>query len=195
MKKSGFICLIVFAIVVILCILFCSIKFKKKDVDVTLLYQDFISDRKYFSDFGEAEYNSISYTIYDLNKDGVLELIVYLSENGDFGTNLFYTYFNDKIVFIDKVYHFGNLVYNESENSIVYTNVRPSLSYGSAYGFYKLNGNKFESNKTLVNEIENGVSKYFMYRDTDDKKEISESEYNKFFDNNFIIDSIYVGVR
>lgn len=195
MKKSGFICLIVFALVVILCALFCSIKFKKKDVDVTLLYQDFISDKKYFSDFGEAEYSSISYTIYDLNKDGVLELIIYLSENDDFGTNLFYTYSNDKIVFIDKVYHFGNLVYNESENSIVYTNVRPSLSYGSAYGFYKLNGNKFESNKTLVNEIENGVSKYFMYRDTDDKKEIPESEYNKYFDNNFIIDSIYVGVR
>ena len=55
MKKSGFICLIVFAIVVILCALFCSIKFKKKDVDVTLLYQDFISDRKYFSDCQEMD--------------------------------------------------------------------------------------------------------------------------------------------
>ena len=39
------------------------------------------------------------------------------------------------IKFIDKFYHFGTLSYNKSESSIVYTQVRPSLTYGYSYGF------------------------------------------------------------
>ena len=149
------------------------------------IYKDFIDNKKYLDDIEEeSTTNGVSYAYYDLDKDGTEELIIYLvDESGDFGTNLFYTYQDNEIKYIDKIYHYGNLNYNEEERSIVYTEVRPSLVYGSSYGFYKLDSNKFVLNKSLSTVIEDNNSKYYI-----DDIEITEEEYNMYFENNINFD-------
>ena len=151
------------------------------------IYRNFLNTKEYLNNFSENEHGAIeskvSYTYYDLDNNGIEELIVNISDGYDFSTKLFYTYENDKIKFIDKFYHFGTLSYNKSENSIVYTQVKPSLAYGYSYGFYKLNNNKFELLKSVGLNINDGKETYFVNDNT-----ISKDEYDKYFNNNIDFD-------
>ena len=150
------------------------------------IYGNFLNKKEYLNNFSEDEHgvvSGVSYTYYDLDNDGIEELIVYISDGYDFGTHLFYTYVENEIKFIDKIYHFGNLTYNKGDASIVYTITRPSAAYGYSYGFYKLNNNKFELLKSVGVSIENGNEKYFI-----DDKIISKDEYEKYFDNKINFD-------
>lgn len=156
-------------------------------ITTTDMYETFLNAKEYLNNFSEDEHGggvmNVSYAYYDLNNDGVEELIVHISDGYDFGTHLFYTYVENKIKFIDKIYHFGDITYNKNEASIVYTYIRPSLVYGGTYGFYKLNNNKFELVKSVGVSIENGNEEYFV-----DDKTISKDEYNTYFDNNINFD-------
>ena len=211
MKKNilCYICLFVFILLIVGGVMFYSYKKgfiilnfnKNKDdiIDSTKneeevfdinVYNDFILNKEYLNDLGsDLDYSdkNFSYSYFDLNKDGVQELVLYFTDDTDFTTNLFYTYDNSKIVFIDKVYHYGNITYNDDMNSIVYTDVRPSMSYGYAYGVYQLVDNKFILNKTLVVEINNGISKYYISNNDSENTEITLEEYNKYFDKNVIV--------
>lgn len=194
MKKNYFICLFTIFVVILSSLYFNNVKKdniqQNDDIDdISNLYDSFFYDKLYLNDFDKEEYNNSNYILYDLDKNGVDELIIYLSDGTEFGTSLIYTY-DDKVIFVDKIYHYGNLAYNETEESIVYTDVRPSLTYGSAYGFYQLVDNKLVFNKTLSIEIEDGVSSYFMYEDENDKVEISKETFDKYFDNNIVLSSM-----
>lgn len=192
MKKNYIVCLIII-VVIVFCGLYLKTNFNNK-IDISLEYQNFIDKQKYLNDY-DNEYTKVSYTLYDLDKNGIDELIIYLNNDTDFGTNLIYTYSDNKIVFIDKIYHFGNLNYNESEKLIVYTDIRPSLAYGSAYGFYKLENNQIVLNKMLSVEINDNISKYYIFEDKDNKVQISEDEFNKYFNDNIVLDSKYIKVK
>lgn len=142
-------------------------------------YSEFLRTKGYKKDFTNNEtLNDVKYTYYDFDNNGIEELIIYISDESDFGTNLFYTYEDNQIKFIDKIYHFGNLSYDKKDGSIVYTAVKPSLAYGYSYVFYKLNNNKFELIKSATVSISNNIETYFI-----NDKEITKDEYDKYFEN------------
>jgi len=170
-----------------------DVKQSNDDINVFEIYNKFISDKEYLNDYDRGEYSNVSYILYDLDKNGVDELIVYLSEGTEFGTNLVYTY-DGGIILVGDIYNYGNLNYNESEKSIVYTDVRPSLVYGAIYGFYKFENNQLVLTKTLGVEIDNGVSNYYIY-DDDEKIEISKDVYDDYFDNNVVLNSMFVDIQ
>lgn len=197
MKKSYVICLFI-VFIIVLCVLYFYCKnldTKQSDnkINVSEIYDRFISDKKFLNNYDRGEYSNVSYVLYDLDKNGVDELIVYLSEGTEFGTNLIYTY-DGEIIFVGDIYNYGNLAYNESERSIVYTDVRPSLVYGANYGFYKFENNQLVLTKTLGVEIDNGVSNYYSY-DDDEKIEISKDVYDDYFDNNVVLNSMFVDIH
>ena len=149
------------------------------------IYTNFLNSKEYLKEVSEADngaVNDVKYAYYNLNNDGIEELIIYLPDD-NFGTHLFYTYNNNEIKLISKIYHYGNLVYNPKESAIVYTEVRPSQAYGYAYGFYKLNNNKFDLIKTVGVEIEDEKETYFV-----DNQTITKEEYDKYFENNINFD-------
>jgi hypothetical protein len=197
MKKNYFICLFI-VFIIVLCVLYFYCKnldTKQSDnkINVSEIYDRFISDKKFLNNYDRGEYSNVSYVLYDLDKNGVDELIVYLSEGTEFGTNLIYTY-DGEIIFVGDIYNYGNLAYNESERSIVYTDVRPSLVYGAIYGFYKFENNQLVLTKTLGVEIDSGVSNYYSY-DDDEKIEISKDVYDDYFDNNVVLNSMFVDIH
>ena len=143
------------------------------------IYKEFINSKDYLKEMSEAEnINSTKYAYYDLDKDGKDELIIYTTDGSDFETNYFYTQDQNEVKFISKIYHYGNLTYSTKDSAIIYTETRPSLAYGYAYGFYKLNNNKFELIKSIGVNIENGEETYFL-----DDKTITKEEYNKILEN------------
>lgn len=150
------------------------------------IYSKFLNTKEYLNNFSLDEHGAVtgtSYAYYDLNNDGIEELIVYISDGYEFGTSLFYTYVGNEIKFIDKFYHFGNITYNKDDATIVYTPTRSSAVYGNSYVIYKLHNNKFELVKTVRVSIENGNEKYYI-----DDKIISKNEYENHFKNNIIFD-------
>ena len=150
------------------------------------VYSDFLSSKGYLQNFSESEHGAVSetsYAYYDLDNNGTLELIVYIADGYEFGTNLFYTYVENEVKFIDKIYHFGNLTYNQTDKSIVYTSTRPSTSYGWSYEFYVLNNNKFELVRTVGLKVEDNNETYF-----DGDEIITKDEYDNYSNNNISFD-------
>ena len=149
------------------------------------IYQDFIESKEYLNNASsEADLtaDNIKYAYQDLDNDNINELILYTTDDGNFGTDYFYTIDKTnykKVKFISRIYHYSNITYNTDYSTIVYTEVRPSMAYGYAYGFYKLNIDKFELVKTVGVNIENGQNTYYI-----DDKTITEEEYNDNFKNN-----------
>lgn len=161
-------------------------------------YQAFVRDKQYENQLDDSDrdtVNAAQYTTYDLDKNGVEELVIYLSNDTDFGKVLFYTYDGNAVTFIDKISCFGNLTYYAQEKSIVYTDVRPSAAYGAAYGFYRLENGALVLNKTLVEEIDNGESRYFVAERAGDQTEITEAEYHGYFDDNIRFESRYIEIK
>lgn len=155
------------------------------------IFEEFINNKEYLKDFTNIS-DSINYNYYysmfDLDNDNIKELIIIIKDDTDFETNLFYKIEDNKVSFIDKKYHYGNLSFNTIDKAIIYSEYRPSLSYGWVYELYKLESNSFNNIKNYVIEIDNNNYKYYINYDKDNKEDITKEEYDKYMDNNIIIE-------
>lgn len=133
------------------------------------IYDNFLKQKTYLENFTVMNgllVEKINYAYYDLDNNGIKELIVYISDDPDypfseFGTSLIYTYVNNEVTFIEEIYHFGNILYNIDDNTISYTATRTSVVSGNSYGYYKLNNNMFELVKEIKVVFENGEPIYY----------------------------------
>ena len=122
--------------------------------------EDYPADYSYISDtllnFGSEEVRNIYYALYDINSDGVKELIVAEGENENYFTlHDIFTYYNGKPVELLPYYEFGNRVYfTVHSNGVIYVEGSNS-AFSWAWECYKL-----PSKSSLVKYIEGYVADY-----------------------------------
>ena len=140
------------------------------------IYKNFVRTKKYREYTSNAEgwkrYNSRTkkqeealvqrYAILDINKDGTPEL---LCEGGtiDFEEawkcTIIVTYnkSTNQLVLVDDIYSYTSLAYDNADQTVRYTNVRPS-SLIASYTSYKLVNNKLQAYKTYGYDISGTIS-------------------------------------
>ena len=186
MKKKN---IIILGIIISFLIMFTIISlidmYNSKNDKYEKLYQKFIDNEYYLNDYNldNNMITNISYGYFDIDDDNKEELIVVIKDDTEFETSLFYQINKNKVKFIDKVYHYGELKYNRKDSAIVYTLTRPSMNYGFVIEYHKYDNNKFINIKNLIVEIDNDNYKYYIEEDNT-KKEISESIYQEYINDN-----------
>ncbi len=124
------------------------------DSDAVRAYKQYIINKNYITDYQnymkESGMNNttiydVGYCIYDINKDGVPELIIhaFIETFHEWVVDMVYTYKGGGVVKkIDSIYNYSGIRYNPATTEIIYTETRPSAVM-AAYGFYKLQNDKF----------------------------------------------------
>lgn len=140
------------------------------------IYKNFVKTQKYREYTSKAEgwkrYNSKTkkheeafvqkYAILDINKDGTPELLCE-GETIDFEQawkcTLVVTFnkSTNQLILVDDIYSYASLAYDNVDQAIRYTNVRPSTLIAS-YTSYKLVSNKLEAYKTYGYDISGTIS-------------------------------------
>ena len=170
--------------------------------DVIEAYKKYILDKKYIDDYKEfflkAGYQNnalydVGYLVYDINKDGIPELIINAKEkNGDYASGWFYnsiyTYSNNSVLKINVIYNYGGIRYDANTKEIVYSVVKPTSVTGG-YDFYKLQNNKLVFSKGVSHDrgaFIDGKYAYDKYYYVDEKgkiKEITKSQEDAYYKN------------
>lgn len=163
-------------------------------------YKKYILEKKYISDyqkyFKENDFNmtslyNVGYIIYDLNRDGVPELIIndsFEKQSSEWFIDMIYTFDGTSVKKVDSIYNYMGIKYNPSTQEIVYTEIRPTYVVG-AYSFYKLINDKFIYTKSVGHDrgyfdVYTGKYEYDKHFYSDPKttlKEISEKEEQAYF--------------
>lgn len=139
------------------------------------IYKNFVKTKKYREYTSNAEgwksYNSktkkleealvLRYAILDINKDGTPELLCE-SDLEDFDAwkcTLVVTYnkSTNQLVLVDDIYSYTSLAYDNIDQTVRYTNVRPNY-YIAAYTSYKLVNNQLQAYKLYGYDISGTIS-------------------------------------
>lgn len=140
-------------------------------------YKTYIRNKEYVSKTSNWEKKAETYCIYDINQDGVEELLIMSASDGGWRNTLIYTYVSGKVTFITNICSYGEIRYDREEKEIVYTEVKPYKDVGM-YGFYKLQNNKFVHSKSVGWEEE---GKYIIYTKSSGKKSITQEQNSAYF--------------
>lgn len=149
------------------------------------LLNSFISSKdyeKYTTEYTETatkisdEYK-LSYTISDLNNDGISEILIEAFDGTGFNNTWLFAVNNNTVSLVFEYYGFGTFRYSPSQNAVIVPpEFRPFI--GASYNsFYTLNGNEFE-HLFSVGEID--VEKYARWND-DGTTEITKDELSSYF--------------
>lgn len=172
-------------------------------IEATKAYEKYISDKKYVEDYKEyfakendnfTKIKKSRYCIFDVNQDGVPELIIDNVEDGygeEFRVDAIYTYNanNKSVEKVELIHNYCGIRYEKNEKEIVYSIYRTTASL-SIYEFYVLQNNKLEFSKNVVHDIGyNYVDNTIEYEErycsdaNDNKKSITEEEERAYFKN------------
>lgn len=161
-------------------------------------YKKYLIDKKYISDYknylreqdlGNTSLYNVGYNIYDINQDGIPELILQASlekNSNEWVVNILYTYDKDKIIHVDSIYNYGGFRYDPYTKELLYAIVRPNLITGE-YDFYQLQNNKLVYTKGIGHDrgsFINGEYEYdrhYYFGASGDSKEISAEEEENYF--------------
>lgn len=139
------------------------------------IYKNFVKTKKYREYTSKAEgwkkYNSKTkkyeealvqrYAILDINKDGTPELLCEgdLMDFDAWKCTLVVTYnkSTNQLVLVDDIYSYTSLAYDNIDQAVRYTNIRPSY-YIASYTSYKLVNNQLQAYKTYGYDISGTVS-------------------------------------
>lgn len=145
------------------------------------IYENFLTSGQYKDYTKDTELDVLEYGIYDINKDGKLELLIQSTAEAPFYTTWLFgiNYADETVVSINEQYGYGEWRLSDIKNTIIGSpEVRPS-KYVSYLPFYKLKGKKFEFEFEIVND-----EGRWTYSDKDgNKKEIEESEVSSYTEN------------
>ena len=141
-------------------------------------YKDYIDNYKY------SKYMSVqaeTYTIFDINQDGIDELLVKTFSFDDFYYTGIFTYdtSKNKVKYVKEIYSYGEISYSKKYNCLIYAEVRPSF-FDGGYIFCKLENKKIVKMWQLTYDKYSG-EKYYLYRPKKKTKLIKKSQYNEYF--------------
>lgn len=140
-------------------------------------YKTYIRNKKYVSKTSNWIEKPETYCIYDINQDGIEELLIMSADDFGWRNTLIYTYVSGNVTFITDIYSYGEIRYDKDDREIVYTSVKPYIDVGM-YEFYKLKNNKFVYSKSVGYEEQ---GKYVIYTEGAGKKSITEEQNIAYF--------------
>ena len=172
------------------------------DTDAIKAYKNYILSKKYINDYRESgvgvitdksSLKDVGYCIFDINKDGIPEMIIDCVAGSDeaWKTDAIYTYnsLNKSVEKVDIIYNYGGITYEKNEKEIVYAEIRPNM-ITSYHGFYKLINNKLEQEKAVGYDrgsfnLEDGTYEYehYMLFKNDTVVNITEEQERAYFNN------------
>lgn len=130
---------------------------------------DFMNSDEYFLGNDIVEYSAFS--IYDLNTDGMLELII--SENTSHAAACrIYTYDNG-LIYLGRIGAFGDIGYYEDNDMIVHYNIGAGIEDKI---FCELENNEINMIATFYNDFSYRVKEQAIFKFND--TEITKDEYN-----------------
>lgn len=147
------------------------------------LYRDFLNRKEYLNYTKEWPVGAASYAIQDINQDGVPELFVQSEEQLDWYNTLLFTYnvSEEKIVFVNDIYHIHNLQYSEQYGAIAYSDFRPNQNV-SVLGFYTVDADlKYLLKFSICKDT--SVSPNWFKVENNQQTEISENEREVYVEN------------
>ena len=147
------------------------------------IYKNFIIEEGYKENKDEYFENITYYAILDINKDGISELFIQDEGNGGFYNTLLYTYDNSskQIKYIDSLYSYGMIRYDNENNEIVYASFNPFKDAG-ANEFYRFENNEIVWYKTVGYKGEN-YTDYFVKTKENGEKSITKEESSSYYNN------------
>ena len=155
-----------------------------KSINYEEIYKVFIKDKKYLNNYDKEVNGKVYYAYYDIDVDKVPELIITLKDGKtDFETNLIYRIKDEKVSYVGKAYHYGDLVYDIDAKSIIYSSERHSLIYGYVYQYYEIKDGRLKNTINLITEINGNEYKYYINTNVENKKEITKEEVSKYMTN------------
>lgn len=163
-------------------------------------YKKYILEKKYVTDyqnyFKETDINmtalyNVGYIIYDLNRDGVPELIIndsFEKQSSEWFIDMIYTFDGSSVKKVDSIYNYMGIKYKPNTQEIIYAEIRPTSVVG-VYGFYKLINDKFIYTKSVGHDrgyydVYTGKYEYDKHFYSDPKttlKDITEAEEKAYF--------------
>lgn len=172
MKKFSLsICLLLFVFIVGA---LCGCKQENDDYDIwekfvaSGTYKEYITDESYLS--------TLEYAIYDLNADGVPELLMDAGDPAPFFNTWLFALEEKNVVLVAEHYGYGQYRYATEQNLIIGTpEFRPFDGTGY-YPFYKLDGTNYENSFSILQD--EGV---WYYDDKNERMEITEADSNTYF--------------
>lgn len=164
-------------------------------------YLEFINKKEYNVENILEEYKKVSYIIYDVDGNGIDELLLrFTTENdvdGEWDYTSIYTYENNNIKLIKTIYAWSGIQYNKNTKEIIYTELKTSGfgdgTRGNSIGYYKLINNNLELTRTIQYIFNLSTNKTTYYEIKNEKKEeISLEDYNKITAENIHFDFINI---
>ncbi|MBQ2937893.1 MAG: hypothetical protein IJE05_03315 [Clostridia bacterium] len=172
------------------------------DSEVIKAYKKYILEQKYINDYKEHlqglnsnTLQNVGYCIFDINKDGIPELIIDCVAGGvteEWKTDAIYTYNQSSktVVKVKLIYNYAGIRYEKNEKEIVYSETRPNTVTG-IYGFYKLNNNNLVESKVVGHDrgsynVYDGTYEYdshMVWNANGQKTDITEEQERAYFNN------------
>lgn len=142
-------------------------------------YRNYVRNKKYETHTREWMTEAESYCVYDINKDGIEELLIMSGNDMGWRNTLICSYRNGNVIEIKGIYSYGELRYSVENREIVYPELKPYKDVG-VYGFYQLRNNQFVLTKATGWEEE---GKYFLEIEGSEKKTVTPEESQSHFKN------------
>lgn len=172
--------------------------------EVIKAYKKYILDKKYIEDYKEYlqeidsssnELKNVGYCIFDINQDGIPELIIDSIAGGFdevWKTDAIYTYNSSSksVIKVKLIYNYAGIRYEKNEKEIVYSELRPNAVTG-VYQFDKLKNNQLISSKTVGHDrgyydVNKGTYQYddhMLWDANGQKTDITEEQESAYFNN------------
>lgn len=172
--------------------------------EVIKAYKKYILDKKYIEDYKEYlqeidsssnELKNVGYCIFDINQDGIPELIIDSIAGGfdeAWKTDAIYTYSSSSksVIKVKLIYNYAGIRYEKNEKEIVYSELRPNAVTG-VYQFDKLKNNQLISSKTVGHDrgyydVNKGTYQYddhMLWDANGQKTDITEEQESAYFNN------------
>lgn len=110
-------------------------------------WENFLSSKSYLNFLSDNSLNPnlYEYSIFDINNDGTLELLMQQTEYHDGWYQTFvFSYYNCNIIKVYSCYGYGSFRYSPNHNAIIVSpEIRPN-AYAGSYSFYQLSENHFD---------------------------------------------------
>lgn len=142
-------------------------------------YRTYVRNKKYTTYSNKWMSKAESYCVYDINQDGIEELLIMSGNDIGWRNTLICSYANGNVVEIKDIYSYGELRYSVENKEIVYPELKPYKDVG-VYGFYQLRNNQFVLTKS-TGWAEEG--KYFLETEGSASKTVTAEESKSYFKN------------
>ena len=154
-----------------------SVSEENEEINEEEIYMSYLKNKEYESLTTDWEMEPEFYSLYDIDGNGILELMISFNDYG-FGNNLILTYDPvDKKV--EKVWDkliYGGLRYHEGRKEIEYTEIKPFYGASVATFATLVNGEII----SVRNVVLDGEA-YYVY-EGNDRREVTKEEYSSYFD-------------